>query len=460
MDTIVETLEDSKVRLEVTVPADEFEPAIDAAFKKLAREVRLPGFRPGKAPRKLLEARMGTEVARQQALQDGLPEFYVQAVTEHDLDVIDAPQIEITAGQDDGDVAFTAVVEVRPQVRLTGYDALRVELPYQAVDDEAVDRQIDSMRDRSAELVDSDRPLAEGDYATIDIRGSIENDEGEWDEADGLVASEFLYHVGSASVVAELDEQLRGTKTGDTLEFTAALPERFGDRAGQEVRFQVVIQSTQEKVLPELTDEWAGENSEFDTVDELRADLRNRMELMGKLQGQMALRDKVVEAAAALVPIAPPETLVNQEAQRRIQDLAQRLSGQGLSIEQYLAVTGTEPQAFLDQIKDSAAGAVLADLAIRAVVAQEAIEATDDELDLEIVRMAEQAGEKVDKARRQLDKNGYLPALRADIARGKALQFLVDHAEVVDESGAVVDLALPDEVGAATVPATDEDAAE
>lgn len=446
MDTTVETLDDNKVRLTVTVPEAEFEGAIDAAFKKLAREVRLPGFRPGKAPRKLLEARLGTEIARQQALRDGLPEYYTQAVVDLDVDVIAPPEIDITDGKESGDVSFTAVVEVRPQVKIVGYDSLRVELPYSPVDDDAVQRQIDTMRERSADLIDSTRPLAERDYATIDIRGSAGGE-----EVEGLVALDFLYQVGSAAVVAELDEQLRGTKPGDILEFDATLPERFGERAGQAVAFRVLVKGTQEQRLPDLTDDWAGENSEFDTVEELRSDLRRRIDLMGKLQAQLALREKVIAVAASLVPIPPPETLVNQEAQRRLNDLQHRLSHEGVSIEDYLTATGTEVQALVDQAKAGAADAVLADLAIRAVVIQEAIEATDDEVETEIARLAERAGEKVERARRELEKNGVVDALRGDIARGKAIQFLVEHAEVVDENGDPIDLALPEDPSTATV---------
>lgn len=458
MQTTVETLDDSKVRLTVTVPEPEFDRAIDAAFKKLAHEVRLPGFRPGKAPRKLLEARLGTEIARQQAFKDGLPEFYAQAIIDNEVDVIGFPEIEITAGEDDGDVEFTAVVEVRPTVTLLGYDSLRVEVAFAPVDAAAIDQQIDAVRQRSAELVDSTRPLAEGDYATIDITGSAPGDDGDVDEVDGLVAKEFLYHVGSGTVVAELDDQLRSTKPGDIIEFSAQLPERFGDRAGMSVQFRVLVKGAQQQVLPELSDEWAAENSEFDTVEELRGDVANRLDLMRRLQGQMALRDKVVHAAAELVPIPPPDTLVDQETQRRLQDLQHRLSHQGVAIEQYLAMTGTEPQSFLDQLRDGARGAVLADLALRAVVAQEQISATDEELDDEVMRLAEEAGQKPDKARRNLERSGMLTGLRDDIARAKALQFLVDHTQVVDENGEAVDLTIPEPPAAATVPAAPSEA--
>jgi trigger factor len=429
----------SKVKLHVTVPAPEFERAIDAAFRKLAREVRIPGFRPGKAPRRLLEARLGSEVAREQALQDALPEYYVDAVTEHDVDVIAAPEIEITAGQADGDVEFVAVVEIRPQVKLVGYDELRVEVPFQPVSDDDVDRQVDALRERFADLADSDFPLVDDAYATIDIAGTIDGE-----AVEGLTATDFLYRVGSAMVVDELDEQLRGTKPGAILEFTATLPDRFGELAGREAKFRVIVKEAKQKVLPDLTDEWVQEASEFQTVDELRADIRKRVETMQRLQAQMALRDKVLEAAADLVPIEAPPTLVEAETRRRVEDLAHRLSHQGASLEQYLETTGQEPQAFVDEIRVGAARAVLADLALRAVVAQEAVTASDEEVDAEVQQLAERTEQKPAKVRRELERSGALEAVRSDVARGKALEFLVDHATVLDEGGSEIDLTVPD----------------
>ncbi len=219
LTTTVEPLEDNKVRLKIAVPAQEFEKAIDAAFRKLAREVKMPGFRPGKAPRQLLEARLGTGVAREQALRDALPEYYADAVQAEDIDVIAPPEIDITAGEEDGDVEFDAVVEVRPIVQVSGYDALTVEVPSPAVDDEAIDEQIDALRERFADLEDSSNPLTDGDYAQIDIKGSVDGE-----PVDALSATDFLYEVGSGSVVEQLDQQLRGKKPGDILEFDDELP--------------------------------------------------------------------------------------------------------------------------------------------------------------------------------------------------------------------------------------------
>jgi trigger factor len=430
----------NKVKLHVVVPAPEFERAIDAAFKKLAREVRIPGFRPGKAPRRLLEARLGSDIAREQALQDALPEYYVDAVNEHDVDVIAPPEISITAGQDDGDVEFDAVVEIRPQVQLLGYDELRVELPYQPVSDDDVDKQVDALRERFADLTDSEFPLVDDAYATIDIAGTIDGE-----PVEGLTATDFLYRVGSGMVVDELDDQLRGTKPGAILEFTATLPERFQELAGNDAKFNVIVKEAKQKVLPELTDEWVTEASEFETVDELRADIRKRVETMQRFQAQRALRDKVLDTAADLVPIEAPPTLVDSETRRRVEDLAHRLSHQGASLEQYLEMTGQEPQAFIDEIRVGAARAVLADLALRAVVAQEGLTASDEELAVEVEQLAVRTEQKPAKVRRELERSGALEAVRSDVARGKALEFLVDHATVVDENGNEIDLSLTDD---------------
>jgi trigger factor len=438
LTTSVEPLEGNKVKLKVAVPAEEFEKAIDAAFRKLAHEVKMPGFRPGKAPRQLLEARLGADVAREQALRDSLPDYYAAAIAAEDLDAIAPPEIDITAGEESGDVEFDAVVEVRPVIEISGYDALRVEVPSPEVDDNDVDAQIDALRDRFADLEEKTGSLADGDYAEIDIKASVHDE-----VIDALSATDFLYEVGSGMLVEKLDAELRGTKPGDILKFNDTLPERFGERAGDEVSFQVLVKAGKRKVLPEATDEWVSEVSEFDTVDELRADATQRMELYAKVQAQMLVRDKVLEAAAGLVADDPPDALVMREMERRLHDLAQRLEAQRATIPQYLAATGQEQEPFVAGVREGSTAAVKADLALRAVVAQEAIEPTDDDLEAEVTRLAERVEEKPAKVRRDLEQRGLIEAVRSDIARGQALEFLVDHATVVDESGNPLDLTLP-----------------
>jgi len=439
METTTEALEGNKVRLRVNVPASEFETAIDAAFRKLAREVRIPGFRPGKAPRRLLEAHLGTGIAREQALRDSLPEYYVKAVEAEDLDTIAPPELEVTAGQEEGDVEFDAVVEVRPQVEIEGYDSLQVTIEDPCVFDPEIDVQVDSLRERFADLEESTAPLGKGDYAQLNIKGYIHDE-----EVPGLTVSDFLYEIGSNIVVPKLDEELDGKRPGDMLKFNDVLPPRWGERAGEEVAFQVLVKETKRKVLPEATDEWVQEASEFDTIDDLRADIRKRMESVRLIQANLAVRDKVLQAVGAKVAVEIPEPLVQEEMERRLHSILHRLEEQGATVEQYLEATGLSQEQLLADVRLEATKAVKADLALRAVVAAEQITATDEEVEAEIARVAERSGRKPAQLRKEIERGQGLQAVRSELSRGKALQFLVDHATVVDEEGKPLDISFPE----------------
>ena len=439
METTVAPEDGNKVRLHVTVPADEFEKAIEAAFRSIAKDLRIPGFRPGKAPRKIIEARIGPNAAREQALRDALPDYYARAVVSQGVDAIAGPTIDITAGEESGNVEFDAVVEVRPVVTLEGYRGLRITLDDPSVSDEEIDAQVDQLRERFADLEDSAHPLTVGDYAAIDVKGYVH------DEAvEGLSATDFLYEVGSGMVVAKLDAELTGKRPGDILKFNDTLGDQWGERAGDEVSFQVLVKETKRKVLPEASDEWVKEAGEFDTLAELRAEIRKRSELLGKARAQMELRAKVMESLAGLVDIGAPEPLVQSEMERRLHDLVHRLESQGLTIGQYLQATGRDQETFIAEVRGGATTAVRADLALRAVTSQEGILADDEEVDSEIQRFAASAELDLAEARHRIEHGGGLEAIRSELARGKALQFVVDHAEVVDEAGSPLDIALPE----------------
>jgi trigger factor len=455
METTVEALEENKVRLKVAVPASEFEPAINAAFRKLAKEVRIPGFRPGKAPRRLLEAHFGKDVAREQALRDSVPEFYVQAVQAEDLDTIAPPELEITSGQEDGDVVFDAVVQVRPQVEIEGYDSLKITIDNPAVGDEEIDAQIDQLRERFADLGESTAPLGKGDYAQLNIKGYIHDE-----EVPGLTVSDFLYEVGSELVVPKLDTELEGKRPGDMLKFNDELPARWGDRAGEEVAFQVMVKETKRKILPEATDEWVQEASEFDTLDALRADIRQRMENYRKIQAHLLVRDKALQAVGAKVGIEIPEPLVQEEMERRLHNLLHRLEEQGATVEQYLEATGITQDQLIADIRLESTKAVKADLALRAVVTAEEIVASDEEVEAEIARLAERTGRKPAQLRKEIERAQGLQAVRSELSRGKALQFLVDHASVVDEEGKPVDIAFPEPAPEAPAEEPEEESSE
>lgn len=426
MKATVEPLEGNKVKVSVEVGEAELDKAIDAAFRKIAREVRVRGFRPGKAPRKLLERQLGSEVGRQQALHDSLPEFYAQALREQDVDAIAPPDIDITAGEEEGPLAFDAVVEIRPEVQVAGYDGLRVTIDRPEVSDEAVDEHIDRMRSVQATLDEVDRPAQDDDVVTIDITGTLDGE-----AQDGLTAEDYSYSVGSGSITPEVDEQLRGAKAGDILEFEATHPSE--DEEG-ELRFRVLVKQVNAQVLPEADDEWASESSEFSTIEELRDSIRDRLQRVAKARAAAELPEKLGEALAQLVDEEPPEPLVEQEAQHRAQDMLLRMGAQGLDLQQ-LAASGGLPEELVDRMKDGAKTAVLADLGLRSVATAEGLECSDDELNTEIEEMATRMGQKPRRVFNQLERGGQLTAVRSEVRKRKALDWLLERVEIVDPDG-------------------------
>jgi trigger factor len=447
----VEPLEGNKVKLSVQVDEPEFEKDIDAAFRRIAKEVRLPGFRPGKAPRRLLESKLGSEVGREEALREALPAYYVEAVKEHDVDVIAAPEIEITDGQEQGPVLFDAVVEVRPIITVGGYESLRVELPRPEASDEEIDAQVDRLREQFAELTAVERPAQDGDHVSIGITGSRDGE-----VLPGLQADDYLYELGSGSVAAELDENLRGAKVGDVLQFDA----QPDDEDEEAVQFKVIVKDIKEKVLPEVDDEWANDVSEFETVAELRADLGDRISRVRKIQAQMALRDKAVIALVELVTDEAPDPMVNSEVQNRLQDLTLRLNAQGMSPDQYLAATGQSAEQLVEELRELAVQAVKADLALRALAEAEAIEVSDEDLDAEIEALAVRVSQKPDRVRKDLERADQIQAVRSDLRKRKAVDWLAEQVELVDEDGQPIDraaLALPEQDDDSDDDVTDED---
>ncbi len=444
MKAVAEPLEGNKVKLSVEVDEAEFDKAVDAAFRRLAREIKVDGFRPGKAPRRVLEAKLGAGVAREEAMRVALPGYYEDALRETDVDAIAQPEIDIIGGQEDGPLAFDAVVEIRPVITVPGYDSLKVVVPNPEPSEDDITAQVDRLRNQGAELNDVDRAAQIGDAAVIDIHGA-QNDEA----ISGLDATDLTYEIGSGTLVDGLDAAIVGAKAGAIINFSVEVPGQEG-----EVDFRVLVKTVKEKVLPEVTDEWASEVSEFDTVDELKADLTTRIAGVRRANAQMTLRAGTAQALAELVVDDVPEALVDGEVQRRVEDLAHRLSHQGATLQQWLEATGQSPEEFLAGHRADAVGNVKVDLALRAVVTAEGIDISDEELDEELEKVAEGANEKPAKLRKQLEANGALPLVRLDLSKAKALQWLIDHAEVVDEEGHPVDVAA---LTAAAIEAEEED---
>ncbi|MGA3148419.1 MAG: trigger factor [Acidimicrobiales bacterium] len=430
MRATVEPEEGNRVRLSVEVEEAEIDEALDQVMRRLSREVRVPGFRPGKVPRRVIEARMGGAGAvRGEALREALPTFYAQAVTDTEVDPIDQPEIDITSGNDSGGVSFDAVVTVRPVVAIPGYQGLVVTLPDLEVTEEEIDSQIDRLRSTSGELVEVARPAKDGDQVTIDIHGTRVGAPVPGDDSD-LDAEDYLYEVGSGGVVPELDEQLRGAKVGDIFVFDA------NPGAGSEsISFRVLVKDVKELILPDPTDEWAAEASEFDTIEQLRSDIADRLRQRHIVQAQMALQQKTAEALVELVTEEIPDQLVAEELRERIHDLNHRLEGQGMSLGQFLGATGRDEQEFLDELRAGALHSVKVDLALRTLVDEEGIELSDEELDEELATMGERLEMDVNEVREQLERAGRLPAVRSDRRKAKAMRWLIDNVDLVDEEG-------------------------
>ena len=428
--------EGNKVRLTVEIDEAEMDGALDDVLKRLSREVRVPGFRPGKVPRKVLETRMGGAAAlRGEAIREALPEYYSRAVDETEVDPIDQPDIDITAGEESGAVSFEAVVLVRPTVAIPGYGGLVVTMPTLEVTDEEVTAQVDRMRSTSGELVEVSRPVLTGDQVTIDIHGTRPDAgagggaEGDSDD-ENLTAEDLLYEVGTNGVVPGLDDQLLGSKAGDTLTFDAEI-----EALEQTVSFTVTVKDVKELSLPDADDTWAAEASEFATLAALRADIAERLRQRRIVEAQMALQQKTVEALCELVTEEIPEQLVLEELRERIHDLNHRLEGQGMSLAQFLGVTGRGEEEFLDELRAGALQSVKADLALRALVEAESVEVSDEELDEELTTMGARLDMDADQVRSQLEQAGRLSAVRSDRRKAKAMRWLMDTVELVDDNG-------------------------
>lgn len=431
MKSTVETLDDNRVKLSVEVDEETFDVAVDDAFKRIAKEVRMPGFRPGKAPRRLLEAQFGSAVGREEALREAMPEYYAQAVIEHDVDVVAPPEIEITGGQEDGPVQFDAVVEIRPSVSAAGYDGLRVEIPNPVASAEEIDEQIDNLRRNFAELSVVERAAADEDHVTIDI-DAIHGDE----PVPGLTTTDYDYLLGSGAVVPEIDENLRGASAGDEVEFSADHPDPEEE---EPLQFSITVKEVKEAVLPDLNDEFAKANSEFETVEDLRADMADRMNTMRIQQANMAVQQNTAEALAALVTDEIPESMIENEINARIQDLVQRLQQQGMDVGAYLDAVGQTAETLAAEFREPAEQAVKVDLALRSVADLQGLVPDDDRIDEVIAEMAGPSGQDPDELKARLAEVGQISALRADLAKQAAMEWLTDNVELVDEDGEAID---------------------
>jgi len=426
----VETLEGNKIKLYVEIDETEFAGDIDRAFEAIAKEVKLPGFRNGKAPRKLLESRIGLAPARAQALQDAIPSYLMRGVREHDIDLVATPSIQVTGGEDDGPVEFEAECEVRPVVTVPGYAGLRIEVDNPSVSDDALDEAVRAQMKGHGTLVDTGVPVADGDFVTIDLSAMRDGE-----ELPGLNIEEWSYEVGQGWVTDDFDEQLRGSEPGAELTFSS-VPKGTEEPAD----FTVKLAAVKRLELPELTDEWVADNiGEFETVAEWRESIRGQQQESRLNAIRQGLVGHLTEALVELVEIEPPESMVSAEVQGRLRNMVQQFQAQGIDFSAWLSATGQSPDDLVENMKGQAETAVKADLALRAVAVAEDIEVGGDELDVEYHRMAMQYQQSPDEIRKTYERNDAVDELISSIKKSKALDWLLHNVQMVDADGAVLD---------------------
>jgi trigger factor len=429
----VENLSPTRVRLAVEVPFDDLKPSLDKAYKAIAEQVRVPGFRPGKVPARIIDQRVGRGAVLQEAVNEALPRLYTDAAREHELQPLGQPEIDITNLDDGTSLSFTAEVDVRPEISLPELDGIAVSVDDATVTDADVDEQLAELRDRFGTLKPVERAAETGDYLSIDLVTTVAGAEVEGGGAKGL-----SYVVGSGDLVDGLDDAVTGKSADETAAFTTTLQQ--GEQAGQDADVEVTVKSVKTKELPELDDEFAQLASEFDTVGELRTDLRSRLGRVKLLEQGAQARDKLLEHLIDTVEFPLPESAVQSEVDAREHDVVHSLGHDDELFDRYLETQGKTRDEYQAELREGAEKTVRAQFILDAVAAKTDVQIGDAELTEYLVRQAARYNVAPQEFASQVMQAGTLPLLVADIRRNKALAELLESAVVTDASGNAVDL--------------------
>jgi trigger factor len=433
MKSAVETLGPTRVKLTVEVPFDELKPSMDAAYRKIGQQVRVKGFRPGKVPPRILDQYVGRAAVLEEAVNEALPRLYGEAVRENNLDILGHPDIEVTNFADGDQLAFTAEVDVRPEIELPDYEGLEVTVDAAEVSDERLDEQLGNLRERFATLKSVERAAQLGDFVSIDLSATIDGE-----PVEDATANNLSYEVGSDSLVQGLDDAIVGLAAGESKEFATQL--RSGDHGGENAQATVTVRTVKEKDVPALDDDFAQTASEFDTLDELRADISGRLERVGKLQQGVQARDRVLEALLEKVDVPMPEHVLGDEVDYRKQSMEQQLQAAGMTKEQYAEFEGKSVEELDAEIEDGAKEAIKAQFVLDAIARKEELTVSEAELTDTILRRAQQSGMRADQYAQQVVNSGQLGALMSEVLRGKALALALEHAKIRDTAGNEIDL--------------------
>jgi trigger factor len=424
LTTEVTPLEENRVRLDVAVPGDEVRRQMERAVRELGREVRVPGFRPGKAPAEVIVQRVGRDAVVQEMLKGALGGWYSEAVSEAGVVPIDDPELDLEEVPEDGELTFKATVQVRPKAALGGYTGLEVGRAEPQVPEEALDQQLRALRERAARLVPVERPARTGDFLVIDFDGSSNGK-----RLRNASARDYLVELGGGRLVGEFDSRLGGMSAGESVEFPVAYgdSDRRDELRGRTVDYTVTVKQVQEKELPELDDDLAIGVSEFDTLDELRADVQRRLDEAAEAEVDELFRRMVIDAAVANASVDVPAVMVDRRIGTILQQTAQQLP-EGVEFEQYLAATGRSLEQIVEELRPDAENAIRRELVVEAVADAEGIEVSDEEVEEQVRADAEATGRAPDRLLHDLRQAGGWEALRQDLRMKKAVDVLIGGA--------------------------------
>lgn len=418
-----ERLDKDRVKLRVEAPESSLASALDAVYRRWAGEIKVAGFRKGKVPRQIIDARVGPEVIREEALRDALPELYRAALEAEDLEAIAPPEIEVLEFDAGSPILFEAVVDVRPEVRIPDLASISIEAPPSEVTDEEVGEQLDRLRDGFAELEPVGREARRGDFVLIDLNG-YRNDE----PVEGASAPDFLYEVGSRSGPPRLDEELEGARPGAILKFNDTIP--AGELAGQEISFTVLVKEVKAKQLPPLDDELAKTMGEFDTLDELKEDMRSRMAPVKRGMVREEIATKALQALVDASDLVPPDKLVEDELHHRLEHFEEDLKRAGLTMDEYTERANVTDAEVQRDIREQVERSVKAELLLEEIARTERFDVTEEDIGREVALLAHRTGRDAKEVAEQVVSGGRLGSLAADIMRRKALEYVVEAINV------------------------------
>lgn len=433
MKSDVETLNPTRVKLTVEVGFDELRSSLDGAYRRIGQRVQIPGFRRGKVPARILDQRVGRAAVLEDAVNDALPVLYAQAVREHELLPLGRPEVEVTELADNDKLAFSAEVDVRPEVTVPDYDGLQVTVDDAEVTEDEVDTEVTRLRERFASLTGVDRAAGDGDFVSLDLSATRDGQ-----KLDGVEATGLSYQVGSGTMLDGLDDAVRGQHAGAVVTFATEL---LGEYQGQSADVTVTVESVKEQVLPELDDELASLASEFDTLDELKQNIRTQMGSRKQYQQQVQARDKVVEALLDRVEVPVPDAVVHDEAHARRHGIEEQLQRAQLSLSQYLSRQGQTEEQFDAELHQRAEVSLRSQFLLDAIAKAEQVQVSEEDLSAAIVQLAAQSGLQPEQYAQQVLQGGQINEVVGQIAREKALGVVLEHVTVTDASGRTVDTA-------------------